>query len=156
MGGIYCRDTSCYNMALKVALCIVLVGVALGFPQGYDYEPPAPQTLYEAPAESAESEEVAETVQEPVVLYEAPIVADEQNIEPVVVPAPTEAPAMLMPYAFDFGVADEESGNEFSHVENSDGQVTQGEYRVLLPDGRTQVVKFFDDGNGFNAEVTYE
>ena len=44
-----------------------------------------------------------------------------------------------MPYDFNWGVEDEESGNSFSHVENSDGQTTQGEYRVLLPDGRVQV-----------------
>ncbi|MPC62959.1 Pro-resilin [Portunus trituberculatus] len=61
-----------------------------------------------------------------------------------------------MPYDFQWGVQDEDSGNTFSHVENSDGQTTQGEYRVLLPDGRTQVVKFFDNGDGYNAEVTYE
>ncbi|KAA0199326.1 Cuticle Protein CPR RR Uncl [Hyalella azteca] len=61
-----------------------------------------------------------------------------------------------MPYDFQWGVDDAESGNSYSHVENSDGKTTQGEYRVLLPDGRTQVVKFFDNGGGFNAEVTYE
>ena len=44
-----------------------------------------------------------------------------------------------MPYELDWGVDDEESGNSYSHVESSDGQTTQGEYRVLLPDGRTQV-----------------
>ena len=44
-----------------------------------------------------------------------------------------------MPYDFQYGVQDPESGNTFSHVENSDGRTTQGEYRVLLPDGRTQV-----------------
>ncbi|KAL7634361.1 UNVERIFIED_CONTAM: hypothetical protein RMT77_014738 [Armadillidium vulgare] len=61
-----------------------------------------------------------------------------------------------MPYDFDWKVEDEESGNYFNHIETSDGQKTEGEYRVLLPDGRTQVVKFYDDGNGFNADVTYE
>ena len=44
-----------------------------------------------------------------------------------------------MPYDFQYGVQDPNSGNSFSHVENSDGRTTQGEYRVLLPDGRTQV-----------------
>merc|ERR1712183_929433 len=137
----------CYNMALKVAVCALLVGVALGLPQ-YNYEAPkAPETLYETPAES---------VQEPVQLYETPIEAQPQNIAPVVIAPPAEPKMAGMPYDFDFGVADDESGNQFSHVEESDGSVTRGEYRVLLTDGRTQVVKFFDDGNGFNPGVTYE
>merc|ERR1712106_603449 len=129
--------------ALKVAVCVLLVGVALGLPQ-YNYDPPqVPETLYETPAES---------VQEPVQLYETPIlaepiIAEPQNVAPVVVAPPEEPKMEGMPYEFDFGVADEESANQFSHVESSDGAVTRGEYRVLLPDGRTQVVKFFDDGN---------
>merc|ERR1711970_436074 len=134
------------NMFCKVAVfSALMVGVCLSAPQ-YEYE--EPNSLYETPAES---------VQEPVQLYEQPIQAEPQNIvEEIVAPPPADEPAMLMPYDFDWGVADEESGNQFSHVETSDGQSVQGEYRVLLPDGRTQVVKFFDDGNGFNAEVTYE
>ncbi|CAL4068318.1 unnamed protein product [Meganyctiphanes norvegica] len=136
-------------MICKVALFSTLVCTVLGAPQ-YEYEEPAPNSLYETPAES---------VQEPVQLYETPIVAEPQNIVENIVPAPSAdppAPMEGMPYDFDWGVQDEETGNQFSHVETSDGQTTQGEYRVLLPDGRTQVVKFFDDGNGFNAEVTYE
>merc|ERR1711970_522295 len=133
------------NMFCKVAVFSALVVCVLSAPQ-YEYE--EPNSLYETPAES---------VQEPVQLYEQPIQAEPQNIvEEIVAPPPADEPAMLMPYDFDWGVADEESGNQFSHVETSDGQSVQGEYRVLLPDGRTQVVKFFDDGNGFNAEVTYE
>ncbi|XP_047499065.1 cuticle protein 8-like [Penaeus chinensis] len=136
-------------MAYKFAALAFVVGVALAAPQ-YDYEPPAaPSSLYETPAES---------VQEPVQLYEAPseniLVAEPQNLVPDVVSPPQ--PMEGMPYEFQWGVEDGESSNAFSHVESSDGQTTQGEYRVLLPDGRTQVVRFFDNGNGFNAEVTYE
>ncbi|KAK7083597.1 hypothetical protein SK128_014362 [Halocaridina rubra] len=146
----------------------MVVGMALAAPQ-YNYEPPAaPSTLYETPAQSVQQpvqepvqlyETPEESVQEPVQLYEAPsdnnlLLAEPQNLVPDVVSAP--APMEGMPYDFTWGVEDVESGNSFSHVENSDGQTTQGEYRVLLPDGRTQVVKFFDNGDGFNAEVTYE
>ena len=46
---------------------------------------------------------------------------------------------MGMPYNFDWGVDDSETGNSFSHVENSDGKTTRGQYSVLLPDGRRQV-----------------
>ncbi|XP_071534506.1 uncharacterized protein [Panulirus ornatus] len=149
-------------MAYKATLVAAVIGLALGAPQ-YGYQtPPEPSSLYETPAETVQEpvqlyETPAETVQEPVQLYETPIDNDlvGQPQEPV--PAIVEPPQMEgMPYAFQFGVEDQDSGNAYSHVENSDGRTTQGEYRVLLPDGRTQVVKFFDDGNGFNAEVSYE
>ncbi|KAL0810280.1 hypothetical protein ABMA28_010440 [Loxostege sticticalis] len=58
---------------------------------------------------------------------------------------------------FDFAYAVNEDGNDYSHNAVSDGDVTRGEYRVALPDGRTQVVKYTADWkNGFNAEVSYE
>ncbi|XP_066963752.1 cuticle protein 8-like isoform X3 [Macrobrachium rosenbergii] len=142
----------------------LVVGMTLGAPQ-YNYDiPQSPSTLYETPAESVQEpvqlyEEPEETVQEPVQLYEAPsnniLVAEPQNIVPNIV-SPPSPPMEGMPYDFTWGVEDAESGNTFSHVENSDGQRTEGEYRVLLPDGRLQIVRFFDIGEGFNAEVTYE
>ena len=62
-----------------------------------------------------------------------------------------------MPFDFAYAVQDEYSGNDFGHNSNSDGKVTTGEYRVLLPDGRTQIVTYTADHyNGFQAEVTYE
>ncbi|XP_041985995.1 uncharacterized protein LOC121738172 [Aricia agestis] len=58
---------------------------------------------------------------------------------------------------FDFAYAVNEDGNDYSHNAKSDGDVTRGEYRIALPDGRTQIVKYTADWkNGFNAEVTYE
>ena len=39
----------------------------------------------------------------------------------------------------------------------SDGDVIRGEYRVQLPDGRLQIVKYTADWkNGYNAEVSYQ
>ena len=61
-----------------------------------------------------------------------------------------------MPYNFQWAVQDQYSGNDYSHTQQNDGKVTSGEYRVALPDGRTQIVTFYDDGNGYQAEVTYE
>merc|ERR1712168_1590428 len=62
-----------------------------------------------------------------------------------------------MPFDFAYAVKDDYSGNDFAHDENSDGDVTSGSYRVLLPDGRTQIVTFTaDHHNGYQAEVTYE
>lgn len=42
--------------------------------------------------------------------------------------------------------------NEFKDDKGS----VSGSYRVLLPDGRTQIVFYRDDGNGYVADVKYE
>ncbi|KAK7012581.1 hypothetical protein SK128_012532 [Halocaridina rubra] len=63
------------------------------------------------------------------------------------------------PNAHNFGYAVEDSqlGNQHAHNGYSDGETTKGEYRVLLPDGRTQVVTYSADPKmGFMARVTYE
>ncbi|RLU16695.1 hypothetical protein DMN91_010763 [Ooceraea biroi] len=61
------------------------------------------------------------------------------------------------PYSFHYEVVDPPSGNDYSQHESSDGNVVQGEYRVLLPDSRTQIVRYMaDDVNGYNADVQYE
>lgn len=59
-----------------------------------------------------------------------------------------------MPFNFAYAVSDYQTANQQSHQANSDGDVTRGEYRVQLPDGRTQVVRYTADWkNGYNAEV---
>ncbi|XP_042888937.1 cuticle protein 19-like [Penaeus japonicus] len=62
-----------------------------------------------------------------------------------------------MPFDFAYGVVDHYTGNDYSHNSNSDGNVVNGEYRVLLPDGRTQIVTYTaDHEHGYVAQVTYE
>jgi len=62
-----------------------------------------------------------------------------------------------MPYDFEYKVKDDYYGTDYSRNEVSDGDVIRGEYRVQLPDGRLQIVKYTADWkNGFNADVTYE
>lgn len=62
-----------------------------------------------------------------------------------------------MPYEFEWAVEDDYSGNVYSHREQSDGSHTEGQYTVLLPDGRTQVVSFTSQpGQGYVADVQYE
>merc|ERR1712127_677888 len=70
-------------------------------------------------------------------------------------PAYKEEPA---PYAYTYGVADDYSKAAFSAEETADPQGTvNGSYRVALPDGRTQRVKYTADHyNGYTADVTYE
>ncbi|XP_057365439.1 mucin-5AC-like [Daphnia carinata] len=59
------------------------------------------------------------------------------------------------PYSFNWAVYDG-YGNDYGHYESSDSKVTSGSYRVLLPDGRVQIVTYRDDGYGYIADVKYE
>ncbi|KAA0201601.1 Cuticle Protein CPR RR-2 [Hyalella azteca] len=61
------------------------------------------------------------------------------------------------PYDFAYVVKDELSGNDFGHSEQSDGAAVNGEYYVLLPDGRRQTVTYTADHHtGYVANVQYE
>ena len=42
-------------------------------------------------------------------------------------------------YNFGYAVKDSSQGDDFSHQESHQGDLTRGEYRVALPDGRVQV-----------------
>jgi hypothetical protein len=62
------------------------------------------------------------------------------------------------PFHYAYGVKDEYAGTNFDKQESQDayGNV-EGSYRVALPDGRTQIVKYHaDHENGFIADVSYE
>ncbi|XP_046455923.1 cuticle protein 19.8-like isoform X2 [Daphnia pulex] len=60
------------------------------------------------------------------------------------------------PYTFGYDVNDAPSYNNFGHQEAADGKVVSGSYRVELPDGRTQVVTYKDDGYGLISTVKTE
>lgn len=47
-------------------------------------------------------------------------------------------------------------GTQFSQSETRDGQSAQGQYNVLLPDGRTQTVDYQADSKGFRPKIKYE
>ncbi|CAH0718627.1 unnamed protein product, partial [Brenthis ino] len=59
-------------------------------------------------------------------------------------------------YAFSYTVKDHKTGDDFSHSQQSSGSATNGEYRVRLPDGRTQIVSYTADENGYKANVRYD
>ena len=62
-----------------------------------------------------------------------------------------------MPYDFNYAVKDDYYGTDYSHNAISDGDVVKGEYRVQLPDGRLQIVKYTADWKtGFHADISYE
>ena len=61
------------------------------------------------------------------------------------------------PYSFAYEVIDPLGDANFGHRESSDGVVTEGEYRVALPDGRLQIVTYTaSDATGYVADVKYE
>ncbi|KAL1502361.1 hypothetical protein ABEB36_007510 [Hypothenemus hampei] len=60
-------------------------------------------------------------------------------------------------YEFGYRVKDDYSGSNYDQREESDGHQVRGEYRVALPDGRTQIVTYWADWKtGFHADVKYE
>merc|ERR1712223_2169129 len=84
-------------------------------------------------------------------------------------PAPYHAPAPVYGkgpvyedgpavYNYEYAVQDDYSGVNFGQNEHRDGYSTSGQYRVLLPDRRTQIVTYntADAYSGNVAEVVYE
>ncbi|CAL4118972.1 unnamed protein product [Meganyctiphanes norvegica] len=67
-----------------------------------------------------------------------------------------EDPVSPPKYSYNYGVADGYSGANYGHGESRDGYKTEGSYTVDLPDGRTQIVTYVDNGDGFIADVTYK
>ncbi|XP_042867126.1 extensin-like [Penaeus japonicus] len=102
----------------------------------------APEPAYHAPEPAYHAPEPAYHAPEPA--YHAP-----KHYEP-------EYPDVPPKYNYNYGVADGYSGANFGHSESRDGYKTEGSYTVDLPDGRKQIVKYVDNGDGLVAEVTYE
>ena len=61
-------------------------------------------------------------------------------------------------YEYNYAVQDEYKNVDFDANEARDGYATNGGYRVVLPDGRTQIVSYtVSDGySGYVADVQYE
>merc|ERR1712029_996130 len=95
------------------------------------------------------------------VYHPAPVVHKPvHHAAPYHAPAHHAEPAYDGPavYQFGYAVADDYSGASFAANENRDGYATAGEYRVALPDGRTQIVTYSvgDAYTGYVADVKYE
>ncbi|XP_019889955.1 pro-resilin isoform X2 [Ooceraea biroi] len=59
-------------------------------------------------------------------------------------------------YEFSYSVKDERSGSNYGHMETREGDRIQGEFNVLLPDGRKQIVEYEADQDGFKPQIRYE
>jgi len=59
-------------------------------------------------------------------------------------------------YEFSYKVKDQQTGSDYSHTETRDGDRAQGEFNVLLPDGRKQIVEYEADQDGFKPQIRYE
>jgi hypothetical protein len=59
-------------------------------------------------------------------------------------------------YEFSYEVDDPDSGSEFGHEENRQDEDARGSYRVLLPDGRRQIVEYEADFEGYKPQIRYE
>merc|ERR1712072_294327 len=76
-------------------------------------------------------------------------------------PAPAYKPVEKLPpqpFAYEYGVADDYSKNNFRKTETQDAEgKVAGSFTIALPDGRIQTTTYTADHyNGFVAEVTYE
>ncbi|XP_055525406.1 larval cuticle protein A3A-like [Wyeomyia smithii] len=148
------------KMAFKVLSFLVLVAVARAgvYNAPLTYAAPAPalayshapaqlayaapaQVAYAAPAQVAYAAPVAKTlVSAPVVKT---VVADEYDPNPQ--------------YSFSYGISDALTGDQKSQQESRNGDVVQGSYSVVDPDGTKRTVEYTaDPHNGFNAVVHRE
>ncbi|XP_042865395.1 cuticle protein 8-like [Penaeus japonicus] len=138
-------------MSLKVILvaCVTVVALADRAPVHHHHAVPTYQhhaaPAYHQRVVPTYHQHVAPTYHAPAPVYHAPVHYKHQEY-------PTVAPK----YNYNYGVADGYSGANFGHSESRDGYKTEGSYNVDLPDGRKQIFKYVDNGDGLVAEVTYE
>merc|ERR1719361_2529781 len=128
-------------MFAKVSLVLASVAMTLAdHPPPYHPAPYHPSPYHPAPAP-----------------YHAPKPAPYHPKPAPYHPAP-EYKLPPRPFAYEYGVKDEYSGTYFGKQETQDDYgVVHGEYRVALPDGRTQIVTYTaDHENGYVADVRYE
>merc|ERR1739844_245564 len=68
--------------------------------------------------------------------------------------APEKLPPQ--PFAYEYGVKDDYSGASYGKSESQDANgVVQGEVRVALPDGRTQITTYTADDVNYEGVAAY-
>merc|ERR1712051_642235 len=59
-------------------------------------------------------------------------------------------------YQFGYQVDTHDTGDYHGHMEQQDGYVKNGEFKVRLPDGRLQITSYQADEAGFRPKISYE
>ncbi|KAF7281333.1 hypothetical protein GWI33_004821 [Rhynchophorus ferrugineus] len=89
----------------------------------------------------------------PVVAKVAPVSYAATETKYASVPAYREESYEPIPYEFNYGIQDPHTGDFHSQEEKSDGHHVVGQYSLHEADGTVRIVKYSDDGHGFNAVV---
>nr|XP_040582311.1 LOW QUALITY PROTEIN: splicing factor 3A subunit 2-like [Lepeophtheirus salmonis] len=112
-----------------------------------------PAPYHTAPTTSPAPYHPAPVVHRPAPYHPAPVVHKPSPYHAAEIYG--DSPAV---YQYGYAVADDYAGTNFAANENRDGYSTNGEYRVALPDGRTQIVSYnvADAYSGYVADVRYE
>ncbi|XP_030749709.1 cuticle protein 21-like [Sitophilus oryzae] len=100
----------------------------------------AAPVYYAAPSVSKVALPVVAKVAAPVAKY-------------VAAPAYHEEEYEVIPYKYAYDVQDAHTGDYHSQEEVSDGHHVSGQYSLHEADGTIRIVKYSDDGHGFNAVV---
>merc|ERR1712038_98674 len=129
-----------------------------GHSEGYSHEVSHAPAYHAAPAYKAAPAYHPARFYAPV-YHAAPLYHAPAYKAPVYhAPAYKEPEHVAPKYAFGYSATDDYAGVNFAANESRDGYATSGEYRVNLPDCRTQIVKYntADGYSGNVVEVTYE
>ncbi|XP_076271426.1 cuticle protein 18.6-like [Rhynchophorus ferrugineus] len=89
----------------------------------------------------------------PVVAKVAPVAYAAPVAKYAPAPAYKEESYEPIPYEFNYGIQDPHTGDFHSQEEKSDGHHVVGQYSLHEADGTVRIVKYSDDGHGFNAVV---
>ncbi|XP_071448716.1 larval cuticle protein A3A-like [Hetaerina americana] len=114
------------------------------------YAHAAPAFAHAAPAFAHAAPVVAHAAP---VAYAAPIAKTVAYAAPVA-KAVVQEPYSVPQYSFSYGVSDAHTGDQKSQHETRHGDVVQGAYSLVEPDGTHRTVEYTADAiNGFNAVV---
>ena len=135
-----------------------------GHSEGHSHAVSHAPTYHAAPAAYQPARFYAPVYHHAAPVYHAPAYKAPVYHAPVYHAPAYHAPAYKEPahvapvYQYGYAATDDYSGVNFAANEQRDGYSTSGEYRVNLPDCRTQIVKYHtaDDHSGNVVEVTYE